>query len=406
MAFAADPSVYSAIWNSKFQKKTKIAYVGDDLITARALRGTKGTILGLRNGIPDNAEQDLVHQRELGLRPYVKGMNPYTTNLMVDLLPSYYYTNPIAGLGGYEPNLASFNGQKPLATALDEPSELIQRLYEDKFRMSASNPLSAAYSMNQKRLDNAVRGPMYDAMRSRMKDNITDDDIVTESKINKGYGLDKNYKELDSKSQKFTNEVVDYMKKQRPINATDLTNAQQFEDLFNKHLNPDTFKDLGNQLQAANSSLTSLNTNSKQMRTENQNAYLWNKQAATSFRKETNAANIGFQASLDALNDAMLNNNTASTFGASRSDSAPMRAFLQQSPTGQSDATTVAPDWLETVRSRKQDLKYIPGESMTDRFKRLGGTPPSQQTQAAKKPGETFDEYKKRTTPHKKHKDA
>ena len=143
MALAADPSVYSDIWHSKFQKKARIACVDDDLITARALRGTKGTILGLRNGIPDNAEQDLVHQRELGLRPYVKGMNPYTTKLMVDELPSFYYTNPIAGLGGYEPNLASFNGQKPLATALDEPSELIQRLYEDKFRMSASNTLSA-----------------------------------------------------------------------------------------------------------------------------------------------------------------------------------------------------------------------------------------------------------------------
>ena len=47
--------------------------------------------------------------------------------------------------------------------------------------------------MNQKRLDNAVRDPMHDSMRLRMKDNITDDDIVTESKINKGYGIDKNY---------------------------------------------------------------------------------------------------------------------------------------------------------------------------------------------------------------------
>ena len=74
MALAANPSVYSAIWNSKFQKKTKIAYGGDDLITARALRCTKGTFLGLRNGIPDNAEQDLVIQRELGLKPYVKAM--------------------------------------------------------------------------------------------------------------------------------------------------------------------------------------------------------------------------------------------------------------------------------------------------------------------------------------------
>ena len=379
MALAADPSVFSAIWNSKFQRKARIAYVGDDLIRARAARGTKGTILGLRNGIPDNAEQDLVYQRELGLKPYVKAMNPYTTNLMVDVLPSYYYTNPIAGLGGYEPNLASFNGQKPLATALDEPTELIQRLYEDKFRMSASNPLSAAYSMNQKRLDNAVRGPMHDAMRSRMKDNITDDDIVTESKISKGYAINKNYNELDSKSQKFTNEVVDYMKRQRPINATDLTNAQQFEDIFNKHLNPDTFKNMGDQLQKANRSLTSLNTNSKktnttltsltnnskEMRKENQNAYLWNKQASAQFRKETNTANLQFQNSLDVLNQNVLSNSTGSVFNATRSDSAPMRAFLQQSLGAQSEATTIAPSWLEPQRVRKPVTPYTPGESMT-----------------------------------------
>ena len=86
---------------------------------------------------------------------------------------------------------------------------------------------------------------------------------------------------------------------------------------------------------------------------------------------------------MDALNDAMLNNNTASTFGASRSDSAPMRAFLQQSPGGQSEANTIVPDWLEPVRSRKQDLKYIPCESMTGRFKRLG-TPPAQEAAGEK----------------------
>ena len=73
-------------------------------------------------------------------------MNPYQTNLMVDIVPSVYNTNPMAGLGGYEANLASFNGTRPLATALDEPTELMQRLYEDKFRFSDSNPLSAAYS--------------------------------------------------------------------------------------------------------------------------------------------------------------------------------------------------------------------------------------------------------------------
>ena len=120
-------------------------------------------------------------------------MNPYQTNLMVDIVPSVYNTNPMAGLGGYEANLTSFNGTRLLATALDEPTELMQRLYEDKFRLSDSNPLSAAYSMNQKRLDKTVRGSMYDAFRTRMNDNTTDEDLVMESKIKTGHGNNPYY---------------------------------------------------------------------------------------------------------------------------------------------------------------------------------------------------------------------
>ena len=94
----------------------------------------------------------------------------------------------MAGMGGYEANLASFNGTRSLATALDEPKELIEWFYEDKFRLSLSHPLSAQYSINQKRLDKTVRGAMYDAFRLRMNDNTTDEDLVMESKIIKGYG--------------------------------------------------------------------------------------------------------------------------------------------------------------------------------------------------------------------------
>ena len=36
-------------------------------------------------------------------------------------------------------NLASFNGTRPLATALDEPQEIAQRLYEDKFKLSPND---------------------------------------------------------------------------------------------------------------------------------------------------------------------------------------------------------------------------------------------------------------------------
>ena len=94
----------------------------------------------------------------------------------------------------------------------------------------------------------------------------------------------------------------------------------------------------------------------------NQNAYLWSKTQASLFRTETNAANLQFQNSIDELNKNVLNNSTGSVFNASRSDSAPMRAFLQQSPG--SDATTQAPSWLEPVRERKQNKPYVPGEAM------------------------------------------
>ena len=259
MALFSDPSVYSAIWNAKFNIPSKIDYVGDKFINARRELGTKNVILGLRNGIPDNQDQDINFKRTQQLKPYVNGMNPYKTNLMVDVVPSVYNTNPMAGMGGYEANLASFNGTRPLATALDEPKELIERLYEDKFRLSPSHPLSAQYSMNQKRLDKTVRGTMYDAFRSRMNDNTTDEDLVMESKIMKGYGNNKDYQKTSN--SRLTSEVIEYMKKQRPINATDLMTHQQYTDLFNRHLDPTTFTGIQQQLRNANNTLNQLNTN-------------------------------------------------------------------------------------------------------------------------------------------------
>ena len=70
-----------------------------------------------------------------------------------------------------------------------------------------------------------------------------------------------------------------------------------------------------------------------------------------------------------------------------------MRAFLQQSPDAQSEATTIAPSWLEPQRVRRPVTPYTPGESMTQPAKKM--------------PGESFDDYRKRTTPkNHKQKDA
>ena len=60
-------------------------------------------------------------------------MHPYTSNMIEDIAPSVYNTNPLAGRGGYENTLASFNSTIPLATTLDEKQEIAQRVYEDKY---------------------------------------------------------------------------------------------------------------------------------------------------------------------------------------------------------------------------------------------------------------------------------
>ena len=93
---------------------------------------------------------------------------------MVDIAPSVYNTNPIAERGGYEKNLASFNGTRPLATTLDEPQEISQRLYEDEFKLSPNNPLSMQFTLNHSGVEKRARGEMYDAFRLGLEKNNED----------------------------------------------------------------------------------------------------------------------------------------------------------------------------------------------------------------------------------------
>ena len=44
MALFSDPSVYGAIWNAKFNRQSRIDYVGDKFINARRELGTKNVI--------------------------------------------------------------------------------------------------------------------------------------------------------------------------------------------------------------------------------------------------------------------------------------------------------------------------------------------------------------------------
>ena len=88
-------------------------------------------------------------------------------------------------------NLASFNGTRPLATTLDEPQEIAQRLYEDEFKLSPNNPLSMQYTINHAGVEKRARGEMYDAFRLGLAKNDEgvqpDYDLVLQSKRQKGF---------------------------------------------------------------------------------------------------------------------------------------------------------------------------------------------------------------------------
>ena len=153
--------------------------------------------------------------------------------------------------------------------------------------------------MNQKRLDKTVRGTMYDAFRSRMNDNTTDEDLVMESKIMKGYGDNLDYQKTSN--DRLTNEVITYMKKQRPMNATDLMTQQQYTDLFNQHFDP------------MQKSLNRLNNNTRQLNNDfntfgNENLAALGKQRAN--MKNMITTMQGVNTTMQGLDALMTQNNS------------------------------------------------------------------------------------------------
>ena len=138
---------------------------------------------------------------------------------MVDIAPSVYNTNPLAGHGGFEKTLASFNGTRPLATELDEKQEIAQRVYEDEFKMSSNNPLSMHFTLDHVDVQKQARGEMYDAFwlgeeRTNPELEINkdgyepilrqpepDNETVFKSKLEKGYNKTLFYQESMTKKK-------------------------------------------------------------------------------------------------------------------------------------------------------------------------------------------------------------
>ena len=221
--FQPNPNVAARIFYARQKNNTPQLndnLIGSNLMQARSFNFQQPTIDGKRNGIPHGQAIDYFVLQRLQENPYIRGMHPYTSNMMVDIAPSVYNTNPLAGTGGYEHNLASFNGTRPLATALDEPQEIAQRAYEDTFKMSAKNPLSMQFTLNHSDVDKRTRGEMYDAFRLGLDRNNQgpepDYDTVLQSKVNKGYkdgiipiGDDQR------------NPIENYLQNQKPLRTSD-----------------------------------------------------------------------------------------------------------------------------------------------------------------------------------------
>ena len=191
---------------------------GDDLLKTQGNNFRTPIIIGKRDGTPHDQPIDYFLQRNFQGNPYVRGMHPYTSNMMVDNAPSVYNMNPMAGRGGYEKNLASFNGTRPLATTLDEPQEIAQRLYEDEFKLSPNNPLSMQFTLNHAGVEKRARGEMYDAFRlgiEKNNDDIEPDyDVVLQSKRQKGY----NDRGVLPKGD-HNNNIATYFRNQEPLNS-------------------------------------------------------------------------------------------------------------------------------------------------------------------------------------------
>ena len=190
----------------------------------------KPVVNGLRNGIPLNQEQDIFRLQNFELKPYAKGMHPYHSTNLVDIIPSSYNTNPMAGTGGYEPNLVSMGGYQPLSSALDDPDQITQRVYDERFRSSSSNPLSAHFAANAYLTHQQNHGLETDIHRQYLTTH-NDNDSIMKRKIEQGYY------QGDSAYKKGAIEA--YNERQRPMNAYDLSStAGKFTDLFTQSLLP------------------------------------------------------------------------------------------------------------------------------------------------------------------------
>ena len=148
MSLEPNITISTATWNMKLFHHNDLSRVehnnfqttGGVNVTQRQYQ--KQDVIGARKGFENQFPEDSAYQ-QFELQPYKNGMRPYSDKDSLE--HPQYITNPLAGSGGYVPNLVSHAGA-PLAFALDNETELEDRIYKEKFRMSSSDPLSGTYT--------------------------------------------------------------------------------------------------------------------------------------------------------------------------------------------------------------------------------------------------------------------
>ena len=89
--FQPNPNVAARIFYARQKNNTPQLndnLIGSNLMQARSFNFQQPTIDGKRNGIPHGQAIDYFVLQRLQENPYIRGMHPYTSNMMVDIAPS------------------------------------------------------------------------------------------------------------------------------------------------------------------------------------------------------------------------------------------------------------------------------------------------------------------------------
>ena len=180
--------------------------------------GQVGTILGLRNGIPEHQPQNYLILQDYNLNQ--DNIHPYESNQPHEMLPTVYNGNV---------NLLASAGGATLSYALNDASQLQQRLFDEGRRGSIKDPLSAKFAAAAwlKNPDNPIQGPATDIMRRTLGGN-EDDPATTQRKIDAGF-FGRNVTFAQEGNQ-VDPEIQNFLDQNRAPTRSDLKN---FQNQFN-----------------------------------------------------------------------------------------------------------------------------------------------------------------------------